>query len=728
MVDEETIQDYAVFIERLSITGGNSSGNGGGIRIDTNVPIYMIEAEVANNQAVNGGGVWIERARWFWAEQSSYNQNTSADSCGGIFAGELDWVLNLYNVTIAENTATSGEGGGLCLGEGTSERQLALGALSIVNNSAGTTGGGIMNRGYHDPDAEFVFAFVAISLFAGNTAGISGDHCAFAGDATVAFVSTFNMYDGEGCIDAGPDDIITATPGIGTLALHAPGHTRTVNLLPTSPAIDVLPAIPNDTDQRGVRRPSGYGLDIGAYELIAPGVWVYRPGLWPAPDLFPLFVGEDGTTSTFEISIGSEPQGTVIYTFSDAGGDLSFDPPQIVFTAENWDDNAVGVVTVSAVDDAYVESLESAEIIFAVSSTAPEYAGRLPLTPIDVEVTDNDVAQVIVTPSMTPPVVVSEDGTTASFAISLTSEPAGAVVVTFGGMGSDFALDQPSVEFDASDWELPVTVTVSTTDDEIAEGTRNGVITFTVSGTASEYAGIIPDDLAVTILDDDNAGVDVVPSVSPLVITEAGTPESFAISLTSAPTGTVTVTFGGMGSDFALDQSSVEFDASDWELPVTVTVSTTDDEIAEDTKNGVITFTVSGTASEYAGITPDNLAVTVMDDDSAGVDVVPSTSPLVISEDGTTASFAASLTSEPTGTVRVTFGGMGSDRQSISPRQEIDARIWNPTYDNPTARPRAPKTRECKGGVRSHSYERHADKDVVIVEGVCIPCLAHARR
>jgi hypothetical protein len=187
--------------------------------------------------------------------------------------------------------------------------------------------------------------------------------------------------------------------------------------------------------------------------------------------------------------------------------------------------------------------------------------------------------------------------------------------MTFGGAGSDFALSVPSVEFTAANWQTPVTVTVSAADDGIAEGTKNGAITFTVGGTVAEYAGMTLPNLAVKVLDDDSIAINIMPSALPLLISEDGIAGSFDISLDSEPTGTVSVTFGGAGSDFALSVPSVEFSASNWDKPVTVTVSAIDDDEAEGTENTAITFTIGGTAAEYAGVTYANLLVKVTDND-----------------------------------------------------------------------------------------------------------------
>src|SRR5690606_33375846 len=109
----------------------------------------------------------------FWTERSTIAENTAANSCGGIYAGKLSWSLNVLINTIARNQAVAGEGGGMCFSEFLPEQPDewmitgVLAGLSIVDNHAGTLGGGVINR-------SAAKMHLAVSLLVGNTAGVSG--------------------------------------------------------------------------------------------------------------------------------------------------------------------------------------------------------------------------------------------------------------------------------------------------------------------------------------------------------------------------------------------------------------------------------------------------------------------------------------------------------------------------------------------------------------------------
>lgn len=84
----------------------------------------------------------------------------------------------------------------------------------------------------------------------------------------------YNLVDDRG-VDCGftvPTDILNANPTLGPLANNG-GPTHTIALLPTSPAIDVIPVSSGNcttTDQRGVIRPDNgeSSCDIGSYEKV----------------------------------------------------------------------------------------------------------------------------------------------------------------------------------------------------------------------------------------------------------------------------------------------------------------------------------------------------------------------------------------------------------------------------------------------------------------------------
>jgi hypothetical protein len=129
---------------------------------------------------------------------------------------------------------------------------------TVAGNSAGA-GGGV--------HAEYFNAFqFAGALLANNVGG----NCAgrLAGTS-----QGYNVSDDSTCAFAGTGDQNGVTPGAGLDPKglqNNGGPTQTIALLPTSPAVDLVPAASCSltTDQRGTTRPQGKGCDAGAYELV----------------------------------------------------------------------------------------------------------------------------------------------------------------------------------------------------------------------------------------------------------------------------------------------------------------------------------------------------------------------------------------------------------------------------------------------------------------------------
>jgi hypothetical protein len=87
----------------------------------------------------------------------------------------------------------------------------------------------------------------------------------------------YNLADDASCSLSGTGDLSNAPAGVDPSGLqNNGGPTRTVALLPNSPAVDHIPpgdctdvsGNPVATDQRSFLRPENSGCDIGSYELL----------------------------------------------------------------------------------------------------------------------------------------------------------------------------------------------------------------------------------------------------------------------------------------------------------------------------------------------------------------------------------------------------------------------------------------------------------------------------
>lgn len=278
--------DGVLTIDRSSFYGNTAtggSGNWGGAIADTLNGAPGGSGAVAGGGAIcNGGSLWIAR--------STLASNSVAGGSGGAGGNGVQYMdiggnggrgghgasglggalfnsgaASLINCTIACNTGSGGHGGyggagagwrsgaagtGGAGGNGGSGFGGVSGACSLLNctvaRNRGTAGdggaGGAGSVGNPIPGAP-------------GTAGT-----AWGGTSGSALINTLIASNTPAGSDSFPN------PKLGPLADHG-GPTLTMALLPGSPAIDAgITAGAPATDQRGVTRPQGPGVDLGAFE------------------------------------------------------------------------------------------------------------------------------------------------------------------------------------------------------------------------------------------------------------------------------------------------------------------------------------------------------------------------------------------------------------------------------------------------------------------------------
>ena len=347
----------------------------------------------------------------------------------------------------------------------------------------------------------------------------------------------------------------------------------------------------------------------------------------------------EGGTITYTIKLNSEPTGSVTVTPESSATGVATVSAALAFDADSW--NSPKTVTVRTVNNDIDEDTDrSATITHAVEGG--DYAS---VTADDVTVTATDDDRKGVTLS-TQSINVVEGGTI-TYTIKLNSEPTGSVTVTPESSATGVATVSAALAFDADSWNSPKTVTVRTVNNDIDEDTdRSATITHAVEG--GDYASVTADDVTVTATDDDGKGVTL--STQSVSAVEGGT-TTYTIRLDSEPTGSVRVTPSSSATGVAtVPNTALTFNADNWESPKTVTVTTVNNDIDEDTdRSATITHAVEG--GDYASVTADDVTVTATDDDGKGVTL--STQPLS-AEEGQTTTYTIRLNSEPTGSVRVT--------------------------------------------------------------------------
>ncbi len=379
-----------------------------------------------------------------------------------------------------------------------------------------------------------------------------------------------------------------------------------------------------------------------------------------------LFTTEGGETAQFTAVLSMAPRGTVTVNLSSSDlteGTVS--PTALTFTAENW--NQPQSVVVTGVDDHLVDGARTYQIVTAPAISNDERFATLDVDDVSVTNTDDDVAQINVTP--TTGLITTEAGGKATFSVVLTAEPAGNVTV--GLSSSDTTEGTPSAAslvFTASNWNMAQVVTVTGLDDDIVDGdVMYTIVTAAVTSADMAFSGINPADVSVTNSDDDAAQFTITP-LSGLVTSEAGDTDTFTIVLDSQPTADVVINLSSSAPDEGTPgPTQVTFTTANWDTPQVITVTGVDDFVDDDDQPYVI-VTAAAVSSDptFNGVNPPDVAAINTDDDTRGATVTPTTG-LVTSENLTTATFTIALDSEPTADVTIDLSSSDLTEGTVSP-------------------------------------------------------------
>ena len=358
----------------------------------------------------------------------------------------------------------------------------------------------------------------------------------------------------------------------------------------------------------------------------------------------------EGSYVRYDVQLNTKPTANVTVTLAATGdSDVTVSPTSLTFTPNNWANRRL--VTVSAAHDHDLVD-GTGTITHTAASTDTAYNGLSESVGFTED--DDDTASLVLS---TTALTVQEAGS-ATYTVRLSNLPSGHVTVspsveTAGD--TDITVDSTTLSFGYSNWNVPQTVTVrADSDGDDLHGSRG--ITNTASG--AEFAGLQA-TLTATERDDDRRGFIVHPAPGAVTITE-GDSHTYTIALGTEPTADVTVAIAraaGGSSDVTVSPATLTFNANNYILPQTVTVSTAEDDTDYLDDAATITHTASTTDSIYGEQTIGDVVVTV-DDDDANL-ILSGTSVQV--REGYTANYTLKLTNQPTANVTVTIAEGAGD-------------------------------------------------------------------
>ncbi len=339
--------------------------------------------------------------------------------------------------------------------------------------------------------------------------------------------------------------------------------------------------------------------------------------------------------------------------------------PSLIFTADNW--NVPQTVTVTGVDDRIDDGNVNYFVISAAAISSDLVYNTKNASDVSVTNLDDDTAGITVSP--VTGLVTTEAGGTSQFRVVLNTQPTSNVTIEMVSSDTtEGTLSRPSLSFTSTNWDVPQWVTIFGVDDFIVDGTMDYMVIMEPA-TSSDvtYSGLKAADVIVSNLDNDGAGIVVSPR-SGLNTTEAGNSATFVVQLSTQPTNDVTIAVTSSNSNEGIaSPSSLVFTPANWNLPQTVTVTGVDDFVADGDKGYAIVLSPAVSVDpDYNGLSVADILVTNLDNDVVGVIVSP-TRGLTVTEAGSSASFSAVLTSQPTADVSIALTSSDLSEGTISP-------------------------------------------------------------
>lgn len=395
------------------------------------------------------------------------------------------------------------------------------------------------------------------------------------------------------------------------------------------------------------------------------------------------YVEETGDTDYISVVLDTEPLGNVVLdvTSSDTT-EITVDPATLTFTPLDW--NVGQNVGVTGVDDNVSEDNVTVNNILNinVASTLDSQYDLLGTVTVPVIVTDNDIAGF--TLGDTADIRTFETGATDTFTIVLNTQPTANVVFNITSVTTtEVAATTSTVTFNAGNWNVPQTVTVTGVDDVAADGNTTNTVTVsidTVNTLDNFYDPVLSQNVSVTNNDNDVVGFTAVPEYGSIV-SENGSTTTYTIVLDSLPSGNVIIdaTSNDTG-EMTVSPASLTFTTGNWNTPQTVTITGVDDLIDDGTVNVNVNNNVNAGSADasYVALGTVTVVASTVDDDTAGLTLTLSSGSNAVSEPNTTDTFTLELDTEPTGNVVIDLTSTDTGEVTVSPATAtFNAGNWN---------------------------------------------------
>ncbi len=438
-----------------------------------------------------------------------------------------------------------------------------------------------------------------------------------------------------------------ATQPTGTVAVAITGHADT-DLKPDRGSLTftsttwnteqtVTVTAEHDDDSADDRVTLAHEASDGGYNSVTKDLPVTvtdddTPGLRIEPIALTVL---EGALGMYRVALGTEPTGTVTVAIESDNSDVTMAAAPLTFTSGDWDTKQT--VTVRAAEDADTD--DDIAVLTHTASGGDYNSVRGPAVTVTVK-DDDPVAGLVVSPTY----LSVTEGVEEHFTVRLLAEPTQAVNVGItGDAGTGLRVSPTMLRFTSEDWSRPITVIIRAEEDD---DVMDASVQLTLTASGGVYDGET-EDVDIDIRDNDVAGIVLAPA--DLTVPEGGE-ASYTVRLSAEPSGAVTVEIETYSeTDVTPNMTVLTFTGDDWHSAQAVAIRANED---DDTVNGSATLTHRASGAGYDGVTED-LLVTVLDDDEAGLVITPRT--LSLNEGETGQPFTVHLGTLPSSQVTVSI-------------------------------------------------------------------------
>ena len=373
-----------------------------------------------------------------------------------------------------------------------------------------------------------------------------------------------------------------------------------------------------------------------------------------------------------------EPYSDVVFSVNpNDSTEVAVSPASLSFGLDNW--SKAQTVTVSDVDDEISDGTITSSVIVGINQDETKDSNYDNLSSKNVVVTTAD-DEGSPTVSLEEGGSILESGETIALKATMNLAAGSSTIVTLTVDGSstaspdDYKLTSSSITIPAGSKEGTLIIEIEP--DNLDED--NETIKLRISNVSGGNGASGSDMATLTINDDDQAGFQIT-KVSPSNNINEQDNYTFAVQLSSQPSGNVTLSISDNDTSeiSVLGSTTLTFDDATWNIPQTVTVSGLDDQEDDGSQTSQVKVSIDTvtTDSDYQTVNYEQTEVITNNVNTAGVTL--SKNSASVTEGGGKDTFTVRLNSKPTSSVTMNLSVNGSDEFTVSNNLSFTSGDWS---------------------------------------------------